>query len=382
MDARHAQRKDQHQHTRIHVYAHHHEHRQQCEHNVQCEHITHHTMWHEQPFQYLYEQLQSLRSRMNNSNQFQMQTALRRGLRPITIQLQDCPSSYTTDMKMHVFICEHDRDTNEPARSTSVPVASSGDNDDQRTACSTSRNSSPMPAAHQDNHAGTPIKEKNTSTINADMQHIDVSPIHQVPPTPIEYVHKPTQRHQSDIKSTPDSTFSLNAETFTEALMSARSQVSFEVKGDGTSVQIPTQPARLQHPDDDSIARFRERFKRYVTRIQEFNERNKTNIRAVVKPLVDLSVWKLLSRRYLHDHHRTKRNEKTNDQAVLDYIMRKGEYANTGRDKPFVRDPLKALRDIPWPITGKTLEQRLAAYITKWDEIIDELGETLLQEKR
>ena len=122
------------------------------------------------------------------------------------------------------------------------------------------------------------------------------------------------------------------------------------------------------------MARFRQRFNTYAKDIQSFNQRNGTNLQAVVKPFVDKSVWKQTSRRYLHAHHATGKNEEPDDMYVHNYIMRKGDYAKTGRNKPFVRDPLQQLKDLAWNTKQQALERRLAAYISKWDEIQDELG--------
>ena len=157
--------------------------------------------------------------------------------------------------------------------------------------------------------------------------------------------------------------------------------VSFELKSDAGTLGLPSKPARLRHPDDDVVARFRKRFKDYNNEIDDFNESHGTNLTASMRTLVDESVRKQISRRYLHRHHKTGRREKINEREVQNYILREGEYANAGRDKPFVRDPIKALKDLKWGTKEKTLERRLAGYMTKFDEVVDELGDTEIDEK-
>ena len=144
-----------------------------------------------------------------------------------------------------------------------------------------------------------------------------------------------------------------------------RANVSFEVRGEGTSVQLPDKSAKLKHPDDDAVSRFRKRFIKYTTVVNAFNERNDTGIQPLLKPLVDQSVWKQLSRRYLNKTHQTRRQDPPDDERVKQYIMREGDYANVGRDKPFVRDPIQALKGLVWSMQEKTFERRLAAYISK-----------------
>ena len=45
-------------------------------------------------------------------------------------------------------------------------------------------------------------------------------------------------------------------------------------------------------------------------------------------------------------------------------------------------DPLRTIKELKWDTKQKALEQHLAAYMTKWDEVLDELGESsMLQSK-
>ena len=118
----------------------------------------------------------------------------------------------------------------------------------------------------------------------------------------------------------------------------------------------PTKPAMLRHPDDDSIARFRERLKEYKSEVKNFNQMHNTDIKVVVKALVEKSVWRQISRRYLKTEHKTKKREEPNHIQVENYITRKGAYSNTGRDKPFIRDPIQT--DVTKNCVGRRHKKR------------------------
>lgn len=190
---------------------------------------------------------------------------------------------------------------------------------------------------------------------------------------------KPAKEHTIE---NINNTMNITSDIFATMLKQARSSINIGIKSEGTTLEMPLPPARLRHPDEDSRARFRKRVKEHKVKVESFNEMHNTDFKVDVKALTDTSVWEQLSRRYLHKEHRTRRGQPTNDKHVRDLIMRQGEYAKTGRDRPFVRDPIKTLKALKWDIKQQTLEQRHAAYMVKWDEVLDELGESSLLEPK
>jgi len=226
----------------------------------------------------------------------------------------------------------------------------------------------------------TPINTQCDVTTR-DMPHAHATPIpnqmslRQSPPRP---ACPPQHTWQSTEINAGITTTSKNL----NAASKTQTSVTFEIKSDGGALGLPEKPARLRHPDDDAVARFRERFKKYKYKIDDFNTCNGTHLKATIKGLVDESVRKQISRRYLHDHHQTESGQPINEQEVDNYILRTGEYENAGRDKPFVRDPITMIKGIKWDTKAPSLERRLANCMNKWDEIVDELGDnTCIQPK-
>ena len=158
------------------------------------------------------------------------------------------------------------------------------------------------------------------------------------------------------------------------------SNMSFAISTEGTSIQMPEKPSLLRLPDDDSIATFRKAYNEHVDAIDDFNQEHNTNIRVSLKALVVRKVRKLISRRYLLPRHQTH-DGSINEPEVKNYILRKGDYKDTGRDTPYIRDPIQKLRDIKWEETHPKHEQRLAKYIIKWDQALEDLGDNLIQPK-